>query len=157
MTNRKAHKNGPHSALFKSSRRYQSIVSYGLIILVFNFSDIKRSLVKIIYYLPYTPKKTNNNVKKYATHLWCGADRVWGAALCQKVQGHFLAPVRPCLLLSTKCWKNTDCKKAGLTNQWTCSSKNTFANLQASDSGLLDFPLKSRLGCVLYSISSGII
>ncbi len=27
---------------------YQSIVSYGLIILVFNFSDIKLSLVKII-------------------------------------------------------------------------------------------------------------
>ncbi len=27
---------------------YQSIVSYGLIILVFNFSDIKLSLVKIL-------------------------------------------------------------------------------------------------------------
>ncbi len=45
MTNRKAHKNSPHSALFKPSG-YHSIVSYGLIILVFNFSDIK--LVKII-------------------------------------------------------------------------------------------------------------
>ncbi len=27
----------------------------------------------MIYYLPYTPEKTNYNVKKYATHLWCGA------------------------------------------------------------------------------------
>ncbi len=31
--------------------------------------------------------------------LWCLADRVWWAALCQKVQGHFLAAVRPWLAL----------------------------------------------------------
>ncbi len=42
-------------------------------ILVFKFSDIKLFLVKILHYLPYTPEKTNYNVKKYATHLWCGA------------------------------------------------------------------------------------
>ncbi len=75
----------------------------------------------MIYYLPYTPDKTNYNVKKYATHLWCGvwcgvvwcvADLVWWAALCQKVQGHFLAPVRPCIYIYTvyihcppKVWK----------------------------------------------------
>ncbi len=45
MTNRKTHKNNPYSALFKSSRRYQSIVSFGLILLVFNFSDIKLSIL----------------------------------------------------------------------------------------------------------------
>ncbi len=50
----------------------------------------------MIYYLPYTPKNITYNVK-YVTHLWCGADRVWWAALCQKVQGHFLALVRPCI------------------------------------------------------------
>ncbi len=38
-------------------------MSYGLVILVFNFSDIKLSLVKNIYYLSYTPEKTNYNVK----------------------------------------------------------------------------------------------
>ncbi len=27
----------------------------------------------LIYYLPYIPEKRNYNVKKYATHLWCGA------------------------------------------------------------------------------------
>ncbi len=27
----------------------------------------------MIYYLPYTPEKTNYIVKTYATHLWCGA------------------------------------------------------------------------------------
>ncbi len=27
--------------------------------------------------------------------VWCVADQVWWAALYQKVQGHFLAPVRP--------------------------------------------------------------
>ncbi len=43
---------------------------------VFNFSDIKLSLVKnylVIYYLPYTTDIWNYNVKKYGTHLWCGA------------------------------------------------------------------------------------
>ncbi len=49
ITNRKA-RNSPHSALLKSSRLNQSIVSCGLI-LVFNCSDIKMSLVKIIYKL----------------------------------------------------------------------------------------------------------
>ncbi len=76
MTNRKAHKNSTHSALFKSYRRYQSIVSYGLIILVFNFSDIELSLVKILYVFNYfllaIYTKTNCNVKKYASHLLSG-------------------------------------------------------------------------------------
>ncbi len=84
------HKNSPHSALFKSSRRYQNIVSYGLIISVFKFSDIKLSLVKMkkifFYYLPYTPGKTKYNLKN-ASHLWCGV------VCC----GPGLAPVRPWL------------------------------------------------------------
>ncbi len=43
------HHNSPHSALFKSSRLYQSIVSWTDNIVFFNFSDIKLSLVKILY------------------------------------------------------------------------------------------------------------
>ncbi len=57
---------------------------------VFNFSDIKLSLLKffeIINYLTYTPEKTNYNVKNmpliYGV-VRCVADRVWWAALCQK-------------------------------------------------------------------------
>ncbi len=97
-------KNSPHSALFKSSNLDDTrALFHGLKILFYNFSDIKLSLIKIIYilyYLPYSPEKTNYNVKNmpliYGV-VQCVADRVWWAALCQKVQGHFLAPVRPCL------------------------------------------------------------
>ncbi len=104
MTNRKAHKNSPHSALFKSSNLDDTrVLCHMDWLYVFNFCDIKLSLVKkifkMIYYLPYTPEKRNYNVRKYTTHLWCGAqcvaDQIWWAALCQKVQGPFLAPVRP--------------------------------------------------------------
>ncbi len=50
--------------------------------------------------MPYTPVKTHYNVKNMPLiycAVWCVADRVWWATLCQKFQGHFLAPVRPCL------------------------------------------------------------
>ncbi len=59
----KHHKNILHYSSLLDSRQYQSIVLYVLIILVFNFSDIKLSFVKIIYHLPYTPEKTHYNVK----------------------------------------------------------------------------------------------
>ncbi len=63
--------------------------------------DIKLSLVKILtndlLFAIYT--KTNYNLKSmlliYGV-VQCVADRVWWAKLWQKVQGHFLAPVRPC-------------------------------------------------------------
>ncbi len=51
-----------------------------------------KKLFKIINYLPYTAEKRNFNVKNmpliYGV-VRCVADRVWCAALCQKVQGHF--------------------------------------------------------------------
>ncbi len=51
-----------------------------------------KKLFKIINYLPYTAEKTHFNVKNmpliYGV-VRCVADRVWWAALCQKVQGHF--------------------------------------------------------------------
>ncbi len=42
--------------------------------IVFNFSDIKLSLVKILYYLPFTPEKTNYNCKNMPL--------IYGAVCC---------------------------------------------------------------------------
>ncbi len=65
----------------------------------------------MIYDLPYTPEKTNYNVKNmpliYGV-VRCVADRVRWASLCQKVQGHFLAPVRPSLSTEKITPKNYD-------------------------------------------------
>ncbi len=36
------------------------------------------------------------------TNLQDWADWVWWAALCQNVQGYFLAPVRPCIHISSE-------------------------------------------------------
>ncbi len=34
--------------------------------------------------------------------VWCVADQVWWATLCQKVQSYFLAPFPPDLIVLTK-------------------------------------------------------